>query len=101
MKAKLELNDWSYNAGLIGFLRITEKYQKDALVVQDNYVEFDTEILKEFHKYYFQYLFETYDIAKTMNKRMDESFDRIKQYLEIESEDKKELNDAKEKLKRD
>lgn len=101
MKAKLELNDWSYNAGLIGFLRITEKYQKDALVVQDNYVEFDTEILKEFHKYYFQYLFETYDIAKTMNKRMDESFDRIKQYLEIESEDKKELNDAKEKLKRE
>ena len=101
MKAKLELNDWSYNAGLIGFLRIMEKYQKDALVVQDNYVEFDTEILKEFHKYYFQYLFETYDIAKTMNKRMDESFDRIQQYLEIESEDKKELNDAKEKLKRE
>ena len=32
---------------------------------------------------------------------MDESFDRIKQYLEIESEDKKELNDAKEKLKRE
>ena len=48
MKAKLELNDWSYNAGLIGFLRIMEKYQKDALVVQDNYVEFDTEILKNF-----------------------------------------------------
>ncbi len=101
MKTKLELNDWFYNAGLIGFLRIMEKYQKDAIIIQDNYVEFDTNSLKEFHQYYFQYLFEIYDIAKTMEKRMDESFNRMKQYLEIQSEDKKELNEAKEKLKKE
>ena len=101
MKEKIELNDWFYNAGLIGFLRIMEKYQKDAVVVQDNYVEFDTEALKEFHKCYFQYLFETYDIAKTMEKRMNESFYKMKQYLEIQSEDKKELNEAKERLKKE
>lgn len=101
MKTKLELNDWFYNAGLIGFLRIMEKYQKDAIVIQDNYIEFDTNSLKEFHQYYFQYLFEIYDIAKTMEKRMDESFNRMKQYLEIQSEDKKELNEAKERLKKE
>lgn len=101
MKTKLELNDWFYNAGLIGFLRIMEKYKKDAIVIQDNYIEFDTNSLKEFHQYYFQYLFEIYDIAKTMEKRMDESFNRMKQYLEIQSEDKKELNEAKERLKKE
>ena len=101
MKTKLELNDWFYNAGLIGFLRIMEKYHKDAITIQDNYIEFDTDSLKEFHKYYFQYLFEIYDIAKTMEKRMDESFNRIKECLEIKSEGKKKLNDAKEKLKRE
>lgn len=101
MKTKLELNDWFYNAGLIGFLRIMEKYQKDAIVIQDNYIEFDINSLKEFHQYYFQYLFEIYDIAKTMEKRMDESFNRMKQYLEIQSEDKKELNEAKERLKKE
>ena len=101
MKTKLELNDWFYNAGLIGFLRIMEKYKKDAIVIQDNYIEFDINSLKEFHQYYFQYLFEIYDIAKTMEKRMDESFNRMKQYLEIQSEDKKELNEAKERLKKE
>ena len=100
MKTKLELNDWFYNAGLIGFLRIMEKYKKDAIVIQDNYIEFDTNSLKEFHQYYFQYLFEIYDIAKTMEKRMDESFNRMKQYLEIQSKDKKELNETKERLKK-
>lgn len=101
MKTKLELNDWFYNAGLIGFLRIMEKYQKDAIVIQDNYIEFDINSLKEFHQYYFQYLFEIYDIAKTMEKRMDESFNRMKQYLEIQSKDKKELNETKERLKKE
>ncbi len=101
MNIRLEMNDWFYNAGLIGFLRIMEKYQKDAIIIQDSHIEFDTDSLKEFHKYYFQYLFDIYDIAKTMDKKMEKSFDIIKQYLEIESEDKKVLAETKEKLKRE
>ena len=42
-----------------------------------------------------------YDIAKTMDKKWKKSFDIIKQYLEIESEDKKVLAETKEKLKRE
>ena len=50
MNIRLEMNDWFYNAGLIGFLRIMEKYQKDAIIIQDSHIEFNTDSLKEFHK---------------------------------------------------
>ncbi len=30
-----------------------EKYQKDAIIIQDSHIEFNTDSLKEFHKYYF------------------------------------------------
>ena len=58
MNIRLEMNDWFYNAGLIGFLKLWKNIKKDAIIIQDSYIEFNTDSLKEFHKYYFQYLFD-------------------------------------------
>mgnify|MGYP004611373143 CR=1 FL=1 len=41
--------------GIVGFLRILEENKKDFAIKKDNYIEFDTEDLRNFHEYYFEY----------------------------------------------
>ena len=55
MKTKVYLNDWFFNAGVMGFLRILQHNDDNFADVNENYIEFDTENLKNFEKYYFQY----------------------------------------------
>ena len=55
MKVKIYLNEWFVNAGIIGFLRIMEHSNNTGIEIRDNYIELDTNILKEFNKYYFKY----------------------------------------------
>lgn len=95
MKVKIYKRDWFYNAGIIGFLRILEHNQDQFAKMKENYVEFDTEDLRQFAKYYFQYFFDSYNVALKTEKKMEKSFRNI-----INNLDKKEKDKAmQEKIK--
>ncbi|MFL0252061.1 type I-B CRISPR-associated protein Cas8b1/Cst1 [Clostridium neuense] len=65
MKIKAYLNDWFYNMGIIGFIRILENSDMiNEIDMRYNYIEFDSSILKEFGKYYFDYFMARYDVPK-------------------------------------
>lgn len=89
------LNEWFVNSGIVGFIRILEHNRSSLLTIKDNYIEFDTENLRNFHQYYFQYFFDKYNIAKKIETRIENSFGKIRMYLE-DGSDKKEVT---EKLK--
>ena len=55
MKTKVYLNEWFINAGIVGFLRILKHNNDNFAKINENYIEFDTENLKDFNKYYFKY----------------------------------------------
>lgn len=95
MKVKIYLNEWFVNAGIIGFIRILENNQNTCYTIQDNYIEVDTNDLKEFNKCYFKYFFDKYNVADKMKVRISNSFEKLRNYIEDES-DKKILQ---EKLK--
>ena len=99
MNTRIYLNEWFINAGIVGFLRILEHNKRDFVKKEENYIEFDTEDLKDFHKYYFNYFFDNYNIAKKMKKRISESFGRIENLLE--NKDKKDILKREQKYIKD
>lgn len=78
--------------GIIGFIRILQQNENHFLMKRDNYIEFDTNDLKNFHESYFQYFFNKYNIAKKIEERINQSFKNIKFYLEDDT-NKKEIKD--------
>lgn len=99
MKTRIYLKDWFYNAGIVGFLRILEKNQDQFAKIEENYIEFEAEKLKNFASYYFNYFFEKYNIAKKVEERMEKSFQKIEESLKIEPKDKAENKTIQEKIK--
>lgn len=57
MKIKVYLNEWFINAGIVGFVNIMEKYNSKAIIKNENYIETDTEALRNFNEYYFRLFF--------------------------------------------
>ncbi len=92
MYTKIYLNEWFINAGIIGFIRILEHSKDNFLTIKNNYIEFDTNNLKDFPKYYFRYFYDKYNVAEKLENRIENSFEKIKMYLEDESS-KKEVQD--------
>ena len=99
MKTKVYLNDWFYNCGIVGFLKILEHNQDEFAIKKDNYIEFDTENLRNFNKYYFQYFFDKYNIAQSVINRTQNSFEYLKNNIETELENKEEETRRKDKIK--
>ena len=95
------MGEWFYNAGLIGFIRIYDEYKKGAILKEENYIEFDSDILKDFHNYYFDYFMNKYNVAQSMSDAIDRYSENIKVALNDESgtKDKKELKDTKKRFK--
>jgi len=89
LNTKIYLNEWFINAGIIGFLKILEYNEQDFVIKKENYIEFDTSNLKDFHKYYFKYFFDQYNIAEKMTNRIENSFSKIANWLQ--DKEKKEL----------
>ena len=58
-KIKLYMEDWLYNSGLVGFYNILE-HAGDDIVIRQNYIEFESNILIEFEKKYFNYFMDKY-----------------------------------------
>ncbi len=63
MKTKIYLNDWFINCGIVGFLRILEHNEDNFAQINENCITFETEKLKNFHKQYFKYFFDKYNVA--------------------------------------
>ena len=99
MKVKLYLNEWFLNVGIIGFLRILEHNNDNFATKKDNYIEFDTENLKKFHKYYFKYFFDRYNVAQSVIDRTKNSFEYLENNIELVLENKEDEKKQKEKIK--
>ena len=99
MKTTIYLNDWFYNSGIVGFLRILEYNQDNFAEIHENYICFETSQLKNFHKYYFKYFFDKYNIGLKTKERLEKSFEIIESYLKKETQDKQETKKLQENIK--
>ena len=99
MKTRVYLNEWFLNAGIIGFLRILKHNNDNFAIKKENYIEFDTENLKNFHKYYFQYFFDTYNVAQRVTERTKASFEYIENNIENILENQEDEKQRKDKIK--
>lgn len=93
MKLKVYMNDWSMNMGIVGFRNIFKRVnQENKVIMNENYIEFDSSILEDFHNYYFDYFMEEYDISK-----------RVKQNIEYNvaysKKNPDKINDAAKRIK--
>ena len=88
MKTKIYLNDWFFNSGIVGFLRILEHNEDNFAEINENYITFETEKLKNFHKYYFKFFFDKYNIGKKTKERIEKSFETIKVEINKETDNK-------------
>ena len=99
MQTKIYLGDWFFNCGIVGFLRILEHNNDNFAQIKDNYITFDTQSLKNFHKYYFNYFFDKYNVANRIKNRINQSFEKIANALKTESTDKAEIKRIQERVK--
>ena len=101
MQTKIYLNEWFLNAGIVGFMRILKHNNKDSILnIKENYIEFDSQNLKDFNKYYFNYFFDKYNVANKMKIRISNSFNKIRNYIEDEkAESKDKLKIEKKNIK--
>ena len=108
MKLRVYMNDWSINMGIVGFLNIIsdteyfEEIEKSKSYKKENYIEFDSSILENFHEYYFEYFMNEYDLSKKIDdlksKISDESSD-VKEDAKAEYEEQlKNLEEKKADL---
>ena len=96
MKTKIYLNDWFYNCGIVGFLRVLEHNDDNFANMQENYIIFDTKDLKNFHKYYFKYFFAKYNVCLKIKDRLEKSVEKIENYLKLEMQSPEEIKRIQE-----
>lgn len=85
-KIKVYMNDWFTNMGIVGFLNILKHAEIEHQVIkQENFIEFDSCLLENFHNYYFDYFMQEYDLAERIKKSImfnlnyvDKNSDKIK-----------------------
>ena len=99
MQTKIYLGDWFFNCGIVGFLRILEHNNDNFAQIKDSYITFDTQSLKNFHKYYFNYFFDKYNVANRTKDKINQSFEKIASALKTESTDKAEIKRIQERVK--
>lgn len=98
MKIKIYLNDWFYNSGIVGFIKILKHSNNQFEIRKNNYIEIDTEDLRDFHKYYFQYFFDKYNVAESVKNRTEKQFEYLENNIEITLENDEEKQ-RKDKIK--
>ena len=98
MKLRVYMNDWSINMGIVGFLNILKHVEKeDAVLKKDNYIEFDSFLLENFHEYYFDYFMKEYDISRIVNDRLQNNLNYLKSH---EDKLKDVIKNIKESIKK-
>ena len=99
MKKRVYLNDWFFNCGIVGFLKILQHNEDEFAIRKENYIEFDTENLRNFHKYYFKYFYDNYDVAQRVEDRTKIAFEYLENNIEKVVEDKEEKKKLNDKVK--
>lgn len=83
---KIELGDWLYNAGIIGFLKILSEGNEKILnkkIIHETYIEITRKDLKDFTDKFFEYAFKMhgkFDSIKNWLKELKELLDDSKNY---------------------
>lgn len=85
--------------GIVGFLKILECNEDEFAIRKNNYIEFDTENLRNFHKYYFNYFFQKNNVAESVKNRTESAFDYLENNIEIVFEDKEAEKQRKDRIK--
>lgn len=101
MKTKIYLNDWFFNSGIVGFLRILDHNQDNFVEINENCITFETKKLKNFHKQYFKYFFDKYNIGNRTKERIEKLFERIKIDINENDEDDQKRKQVQEKIKKE
>lgn len=99
MKTKIYLNDWFYNCGIVGFLKILEHNENQFATIRNNYIEIDTEDLRDFNKFYFKYFFDKYNVSESVKNRTNDAFKYLENNIETALENKEEEKQIKDKIK--
>ncbi|MFT8343067.1 MAG: type I-B CRISPR-associated protein Cas8b1/Cst1 [Clostridium beijerinckii] len=103
---RIELSDWLKNSGIVGLVNILESSSelKKKVNKNNNYIEFDSSELDNFHELYFQYLIQKYKAFISIEKIVSKE-EWIKALLDkdITEKELESFNDfikyVKEKLK--
>ncbi|MBS4537081.1 type I-B CRISPR-associated protein Cas8b1/Cst1 [Clostridium sp. D2Q-11] len=66
-KIKVEMNDWLFNAGIVGIVNILE-HAGDKVEKYNDYIEFEEEVLDNFEEKYFKYIIDIYAKQLSWNK---------------------------------
>ncbi|HBF3708487.1 TPA: type I-B CRISPR-associated protein Cas8b1/Cst1 [Clostridioides difficile] len=106
MKLRVYRGDWFFNMGIVGFLNIIKKADKQAeIFIMEDYIKFDSLFLENFHEYYFNYFMDEYDVSKRIKKNIDYSInfikskpDRIKDGIKKIKDSVKQQNDKIKKF---
>ena len=102
MEIRIEINNWQYNAGVVGLYNILENSKSPSLRVDSEAIYFDSKELENFEEKYFNYLIKVYE--KTLSWYKITSFSNRLEYFknkEIDEKDLAEINDyIKEVLKK-
>nr|WP_307906081.1 hypothetical protein [Clostridium botulinum] len=55
-KIQIELNDWLYNAGVVGLINILRHNEEKVKILNKQCIEIDSDQLQDFEKKYFDFL---------------------------------------------
>ncbi|MGM9977691.1 MAG: type I-B CRISPR-associated protein Cas8b1/Cst1 [Clostridium sp.] len=80
---RIETGDWLKNASLIGLLRVLDYKRKlnDKIIIEDEYIEFDSEMLQGFENAYFELLISQHEKQLSWYKLVSYE-DKLDVYLE-------------------
>ncbi|MGO1043529.1 type I-B CRISPR-associated protein Cas8b1/Cst1 [Clostridioides difficile] len=109
MKLRVYRGDWFFNMGIVGFLNILDKSDiKEEVFIMEDYIEFDSSFLENFHEYYFNYFMDEYHVSKRIRKSIDYSInfikskpDKIKDGIKKIKDNIKQQNDKVKKFDED
>ena len=99
MKLRVYMNDWSINMGIVGFLNIIsdteyfEEIEKSKSYKKENYIEFDSSILENFHEYYFEYFMNEYDLSKKIENSINYNLSYLKNNKDKVKDTTKKIKD--------
>ncbi|MCC0655902.1 type I-B CRISPR-associated protein Cas8b1/Cst1 [Clostridioides sp. ES-S-0123-01] len=109
MKLRVYRGDWFFNMGIVGFLNVLKKSGTEKQIfIKEDYIEFDSSFLENFHEYYFNYFMDEYDVSKRIRKSVDYSInfikskpDKIKDGIKKIKDNIKQQNDKVKKFDED
>lgn len=81
MKLRVYKGDWFFNMGIVGFLNILHKAEvKKQVTINEDYIEFDSELLENFDNYYFDYFIKDnvdYDAYENIYRRLNHHYENV------------------------